>query len=81
MGNANYKVWIKMNCPYCVKAQALLLEKQLKHEVFVVDEDPALLESVQKKYDWKTVPVVVEEVEDSENFIGGYTDLLEHLNT
>ena len=69
-----------MNCPYCVKAQALLLEKQLKHEVFVVDEDPTLLESVQKKYDWKTVPVVVEEVEDSENFIVGYTDLLEHLN-
>ena len=70
-----------MNCPYCVKAQMLLLEKQLKHEIFVVDKDTALLESIQEKYDWKTVPVIVKETEGAESFIGGYTDLLEHLDT
>ena len=69
-----------MDCPFCVKAQHVLLENQLKHEIFVVDKDSALLESVQQKYNWKTVPVIVKEEGSAENFIGGYTDLLKHLN-
>ena len=47
----------------------------------MVDNDAALLTEVQDKYNWRTVPIIVERVGEEEHFIGGYTDLVEHLKT
>jgi glutaredoxin len=74
-----FKVWIKKECPYCDDARNLLLEKRLPHEIVVVDGREDLLREVQAKYGWDTVPVIVEETNEETALVGGYTDLVEHL--
>ena len=46
-----------------------------------LDQSDKLLSFLKKKYDWNTVPMVIEKwVENNnEKFIGGYTDLVEYL--
>ena len=74
-----YTVWAKSHCPYCHKSQRLLLEKGLPHEIVMVDENKELLHEVQQKFNWSTVPVIVERKDDNEIFVGGFTDLVAHL--
>ena len=75
-----YKVWVKSGCPFCQEAKTLLLEKQIPHEIVVLDKDPDLLEEVKEKYNWKTVPIVIKQKpEETEELIGGYTDLVDYL--
>jgi glutaredoxin len=74
-----YVVWAKSECSYCQRAQALLLEKGLPHNIILVDQAQALLQEVQQKFNWSTVPVIVEEKNNVEIFVGGFTDLVEYL--
>ena len=74
-----YTVWAKSHCPYCQQAQELLLEKKLPYDIVMVDEDKDLLQEVQQKFNWSTVPVIVETKDNNEIFVGGFTDLVEHL--
>ena len=76
---ARYTVWAKSRCPYCQRAQELLLEKELPYDIIMVDENQELLQEVQQKFNWSTVPVIVETKDDNEIFVGGFTDLVEHL--
>tara|TARA_R110000824_G_scaffold317330_1_gene504548 strand:- start:7485 stop:7697 length:213 start_codon:yes stop_codon:yes gene_type:complete len=62
-------------------AVKLLAEKQKSFECYALDEQPKLLNEIQSTYNWKTVPLVVEITEGQEKFIGGYTDLVEYLET
>tara|TARA_R110000824_G_scaffold11622_14_gene51002 strand:+ start:20497 stop:20763 length:267 start_codon:yes stop_codon:yes gene_type:complete len=79
MDERHFKMWVKSSCPYCQDAQLLLLQNALIHEVEVVDDNPTLLSEVQDRYEWRTVPVIVEYKGAEERLIGGYTDLVEHL--
>ena len=81
MDKRYFKMWAKSQCPYCQDAQTLLLQNELPHEVKIVDEDAVLLAEVQDKYNWRTVPVIVEHSGNAERFIGGYTDLVNHLKS
>jgi glutaredoxin len=62
-------------------AVKLLAEKQKSFECYALDEQPKLLNEIQSTYNWRTVPLVVEITEGQEKFIGGYTDLVEYLET
>jgi glutaredoxin len=74
-------MWGKRNCPYCQKAQQLFLEKQLPHLVYFLDEDPVLLKEVKNNFNWKTVPLILEQKGNgSSNFIGGYDDFVKYLH-
>jgi glutaredoxin len=75
----SYTVWAKSECPYCHRAQALLLEKKLPHNIVLVDQEQALLREVQQRFDWSTVPLIVEKRDNVEIFVGGFTDLVEYL--
>jgi|TARA_R110000824_G_scaffold386041_1_gene580499 glutaredoxin len=75
----SYTVWAKSECPYCQRAQALLLEKKLPHNIVLVDQEQDILQEVQQKFNWPTVPVIVEKRNDIEIFVGGFTDLVEYL--
>ena len=71
----------RTSCPYCVNAVSLLEERNISYIFSQVapDDRPALVE----KYDWHTVPVVVErQLLDgtAENLIGGYDDLCTYLS-
>jgi glutaredoxin 3 len=67
-------VYSMLNCPYCVKAKALLTQRGVSFETIMIDDwsDEAWDEWV-KKSGMKTVPQIY--VEDQ--LIGGYTQLAE----
>lgn len=68
-------------CPFCVKAKALLLQQSCEFEYIVLDHAPTLLNNYKSTYDSKTVPIIVYHnlEEGYEKVIGGYTDLVEHF--
>jgi len=79
MDNENYTLWIKSDCPSCVKAQEELFKRQKIHTLYIMDEKPEELAEVKKLWNHTTVPIVTVQNGDVEIFIGGYTDLMEWL--
>ena len=70
------------DCPFCESARELLQTKGVKHMYVSLDHDEALLEHFKKYYDWPTVPIIVEILEEkAPNLVGGYTDLCAHLES
>ena len=84
MGNLEYSyffMWGKRGCSYCQLTQELFFEKQLPHTIYFLDENPQLLTEVKQHFNWKTVPVIVEQRGDgSQEFIGGHSDFVKYLN-
>ena len=74
-----FNLWVKSGCPFCVDAQKELLIRKESHAVHVMDERLEELEKVKTLWDHKTVPIVVLQEGDEEEFIGGFTDLMEWL--
>ena len=78
-----FKIIAWGECPFCVKAKALLLQEGYEIEYVVLDHAPELLKFYKSIYNMTTVPIVVycgETVED-EKVIGGYTDLVEYFKS
>jgi len=77
-----FKIIAWGECPFCVKAKALLLERGYEVEYVVLDHAPELLKFYKSSYGMTTVPIVVycEEANKNEKVIGGYTDLVEHFS-
>ena len=71
-----------MECPYCIKAQEFLNERNLDYKSVVFDkEQENLLQEIKNVYDWDTVPMIFSKEGRSINFIGGYDDLISLFNT
>ena len=78
-----YIVFSKPQCPYCIKAVELLKEKGVVNSVVNFNDSmdqQIILSEVKAAYDYKTVPMVFKRDGDSVQFIGGYTDLVEHFS-
>ena len=76
-----YKLIVKNTCPFCVSAIELLKEKDLRYSATSVDGNPELLQEMKANYNWQTVPIITKVTQSGTLFIGGYTDLKEHLET
>ena len=75
-----YILFIKQECPYCVRAVDLLEKQEKDYDVVKFDVDQKLiLEQMKVAYQWKTVPMIFERRENDIKFIGGYTDLVGDL--
>jgi len=80
-----FKIYALKDCDYCKLAIELLAGRGLPFFYCPMDGPPhgpshaVTLEMIKEKYNWKTVPIIVRAFEDHEEFVGGYTDLLEHL--
>ena len=76
-----YKIYAWMECPYCVDAKELLKKNNKQFMFCCIDESKELLSFIKDKYDWLTVPIIVRVRPKSgeEEFIGGYTDLVEYF--
>lgn len=82
-----YVVHGREDCPFCVSALNLLSSfKGQKSYIarFYADSDKDDLILEQRKWQWETVPVIIEMTEDVngdsvERLVGGYTDLCEEL--
>ena len=62
-------------CPYCQSAKRLLTEKNISFEEVSLDDQPDLRAELSEKFGgWRTVPMIVLDGE----FVGGYTELVQH---
>ena len=77
-----YEIYAWTECPFCKDAKALLIEKKQQFMFCCLDQSDSLLNYLKQKYDWKTVPMILEKRTDSNDvkFIGGFVDLKRYLN-
>jgi len=71
-------MYIKSECPSCIKAQHELLKHKINHTTYIMDNNLDELESVKEKWDHPTVPIVLRSPGAGEGpalLIGGYTEL------
>jgi glutaredoxin len=73
------------DCLFCEKAATLLSESGASYYIENATEKKEWLKEQKKVYSWKTVPIVNKvQIQDDGSidveFIGGYTDLKEHMN-
>ena len=82
-----YVIHGRDDCPFCLKALDVLTSFRGKLSYaarFYHDDEKPMLLFEQEKWEWKTVPVIVE-ISDEENgdyierLVGGYTDLCQEL--
>ena len=76
-----FQVYAWTECPFCVHAKELLIEKEEQFMFCCLDQSDALLAFIKGKFNWETVPMIVERHTENndEIFIGGFTDLQKYL--
>jgi len=79
---SRFIVYGRSTCPYCTLALELLRSREKENVYFDFSEDPAAVKEAMEFYDWPTVPMVLENdlTTGETKFIGGYADLLGHLD-
>ena len=78
-----YHIYATTVCPFCARAINLLNESESEYILTLVDNSPLYLEELKLKYNWETIPIILEldSHTDETTFIGGYTDLMDHFLT
>lgn len=76
-----YVVFSKSSCPFCKKAEEMLINNNLDYHMIHFEETQKhVLQEIKQAFDWTTVPMVFEVSKRAEiNFIGGCSDLEVHL--
>ena len=67
----NVRVYTKSNCPYCVRAKALLTKKGIAFEEIDVEKDDSLRTWLVEKTGQRTVPQIF----IGERSLGGFSDV------
>jgi glutaredoxin 3 len=67
------QIYTWSNCPYCVRAKALLERKGIPYTEINLDGQEDELNALRARTGWQTVPQIF----IGEKLIGGYTDLAE----
>lgn len=82
--NKDFIIYSLMECPYCFRAKALIIDKKYEFVEFVMNPDSYLVKDTLKKnisnmvnVDVKTFPIIFT---TKMEFIGGYDDLEHHLH-
>jgi glutaredoxin 3 len=71
-----FKIICWSECPFCIRAKNLLIEKGEQFEYCSVDHSPELLDYYKTIYNHNTVPIVIlKEGDMDDKLIGGYTEL------
>lgn len=76
-----YHIYGHDQCPFCVKAKELLVEKGVDYHVYNIRRDESAKEFFDKHINLRKVPQVLL-YDDNKNFtlIGGYDMLVKHFN-
>ena len=69
-------------CPWCQRANSLLLQEKLPCVASWIENSPDLLQYFKTNYDMSTVPIVLKLNTTGISFevIGGYTDLKQYID-
>ena len=76
-----YEIYAWTDCPFCQDAKELLISKGQQFMFCCLDQSDKLLEHLKNKYDWATVPMIIEKStldNDYEKLIGGFSCLKEY---
>ena len=76
-----YFVYGITDCPACLRACALLMELDLEYVFVETDFAKSYRQQLQKKYRHSTFPIIVRESGAQRLMIGGYDDLLQHVES
>jgi len=77
-----FVLYTRQACPYCHAAARLLEQTGNQYSLRPTDDHPQLLTEMSSRYNWKTVPLILEVLDGgSTRFIGGYDDLQEYLSS
>ena len=71
-----YTIFGKDNCQYCTKAKIAIQQNNKPYKVFAVGIDLTVNEFKEQYPNAKSLPVVLYD----DRYIGGYSQLLDHLN-
>jgi len=75
-----FHIFGKKRCKYCTKAVKLLQSKELDYVVSYLDHAPDSLDELKQSVNWKTVPIVLEVLNNTSVFVGGFTELEKYLD-
>ena len=71
-----YFLYTTADCGFCKRAKELLVENKFKFVVMELNKEHSTLVRLKEEMDWGTVPMVFEIDGRDHKFVGGYTDLL-----
>jgi glutaredoxin len=74
-----FVVYVKDECPYCIKALGLLEEQSEEYKIINLTSAPEVWEDLKKAYGWNTVPMILGREDKFFVLVGGFTDLKEYL--
>jgi glutaredoxin len=67
------------DCPWCLKAQALCMEKNVQYVWINMDWSEHYREMTKIKWNWKTYPIItnafMDKLSPEEILVGGFEDL------
>jgi glutaredoxin len=79
-----YNIYGVTDCPYCLHAQALCMNKQVPYQWIMMDWSKEARELVKETFEWKTYPLITKSMfvngEQTEVLIGGYDELMKLLS-
>jgi glutaredoxin len=75
-----YILYVRTSCPFCKKAEELLIQRGESHFVVPFDTQPEALAHMKWAYSQETVPIIFKKDGSSIEFIGGYSDLVKHFD-
>ena len=74
-----YLVYAKETCPFCIKLLGYMKQNGKKF-IYVVNYDlDQELKVTMEKYNWRTVPIVLEITDGEEKLIGGCDDTIKYF--
>lgn len=73
-------LYVKVDCPFCHKAEDLLIGSNEEYSIVPFDGAQEVLEHIKCAHDYETVPMIFHVQDKTIKFVGGYTDLVEYLN-
>ena len=74
-----YEIYGISDCPACLRAQALLMQKNIEYVFINADFSKSYRDSIREEFFWTTFPIVVLVEEQKRQVIGGYDQLKENL--
>ena len=83
-----YMIYGVTDCPHCLRAQALCMEKGVEYVWVMLDWSKECREYIKDRWEWKTYPIVTKltwigpphDPEYTEDLVGGFDELQELLS-
>lgn len=72
-----FTIYSKTYCPYCSSAKSFLQEQWKEYTEINLDEDPDKMREVVQISGMMTVPQIFKGEVKKENFIGGYSEMMD----